>query len=230
MAQWTVVHDITPGVRGQVHIAGRKKNRSQRAWAKRCPAATSLRDVRGNRRTGDLKGSKALVVAFLASDCPISNLYLPELIDLEKKYRSQGVQFVGVYPNDADDLDRIASHAYDRDTPFLVLKDNGQKLADSLGVTRVAAVVVLDGDHVLRYRGRVDDQYGAGARRPKATRDDLSQALDEVLAGKKVSVAETEADGCLISRAPVNPPASALSPTASTSLRSCKHAASVPPA
>jgi thiol-disulfide isomerase/thioredoxin len=173
--------------------------------------SNSLRDVRGNRRAlQDLKGSKALVVAFIASDCPISNLYLPELIDLEKKYRSQGVQFVGVYPNDADDLDRIASHAYDRDTPFLVLKDNGQKLADSLGVTRVAAVVVLDGDHVLRYRGRVDDQYGAGARRPKATRDDLSQALDEVLAGKKVSVAETEADGCLISRAPVNPPARAV--------------------
>ena len=33
------------------------------------------------------------------------------------------------------------------------------------------------------------------------TRADLAEALDEVLAGKKVSVAETETDGCLIGRA-----------------------------
>ena len=67
-------------------------------------------------------------------------------------------------------------------------------------MTRVPTVVVLDGDFTLRYRGRIDDRYGVAARRPKATRDDLAQALDEVLAGKKVSVAETEADGCLLDR------------------------------
>src|SRR4029077_5757144 len=38
------------------------------------------------------------------------------------------------------------------------------------------------------------------ARKEKASRADLSEALDEVLAGKKVSVAEADADGCLIDR------------------------------
>ncbi len=127
IAHRTVVHDITPWGSGGAHR--RQKNRSQRTQgekgvrqqlAPRCAAGIGL-------PFRNLKGSKALVVAFIASDCPISNLYLPELIDLEKKYRSQGVQFVGVYPNDADDLDRIASHAYDRFPPFLVLKDNSQK-------------------------------------------------------------------------------------------------------
>ena len=37
-------------------------------------------------------------------------------------------------------------------------------------------------------------------RRPRATREDLRQALDEVLAGKQVSMPEVEADGCLIDR------------------------------
>jgi thiol-disulfide isomerase/thioredoxin len=167
----------------------------------RVPNTRSLRDVRGNRRAlHDFKGNKALVIAFIGSDCPLSNLYLPELIALEKKYRGKGVQFLGVYPNDADDLDRIASHAYDRDAPFLVLKDDGQKLAAALGVARVPTVAVLDDNHVLRYRGRVDDRYGVSARRPKASRDDLAEALEEVLAGKKVNVAETEADGCLLDR------------------------------
>src|SRR5262249_51407010 len=91
-------------------------------------------------------------------------------------------------------------HSYDRGVPFPVLKDFGQKLADALGVTRVPTVVVLDGDFTLRYRGRVDDQYGVSSRRPQPTRADLAAALDEVLEGKPVSVPETEADGCLLDR------------------------------
>jgi mono/diheme cytochrome c family protein len=163
------------------------------------PRTSSLRDLRGNRRPlHDFKGNKALVLAFLGTECPISNLYAPELIKLEKQYHSQQVQFLAIYANEGDDLDRVAMHSYDRGIPFPVLKDAGQRLADALDVTRVPTVLVLDADFRLQYRGRVDDRYGAGSRRPKTTRNDLAEALKEVLAGKKVSVAETESDGCQI--------------------------------
>jgi peroxiredoxin len=161
----------------------------------------TVRDLRGNRRAlHSFAGHRALVLAFVGTDCPISNLYLPALVDLEKRYRTQNVQFLAVYPNESEDLDQIAAHASDRDVPFPVLKDCGQRLADAVGVNRVPSVAILDGDFVLRYRGRVDDRYGPGYRRDKATRNDLGQALDEVLAGKPVSVAATEADGCLLDR------------------------------
>lgn len=167
----------------------------------RVPATGSLRDLRGNSRPLDgFKDTKAIVVAFVGADCPISNLYLPGLVELEKAYRAKGVQFLAVYPNERETTDRVAGHAYDRDVPFLVLKDFGQKLASALSVERVPTVAVLDGEYKLRYRGRIDDRYGANARRPKATREDLKEALDEVLAGKAVSVPKTEADGCLIDR------------------------------
>src|SRR5262245_48113103 len=82
----------------------------------------SLRDVRGNRRPlHEFKGHKALVLVFLGAECPVSNLYPPELITLEKKLRDQSVQFLAVYPNPAEDLEKISSHAYERDTPFPVL-------------------------------------------------------------------------------------------------------------
>src|SRR5205085_12298194 len=81
-----------------------------------------------------------------------------------------------------------------------VLKDAEAKLGDAVGVTRVPSVAVLDGEYVLRYRGRIDDQYGVSSRREKPTRSDLGEAIDEILAGKKVSVAEAEADGCLIDK------------------------------
>lgn len=165
------------------------------------PAADHLRDVRGGRRPlAAFAGHKAVVLAFLGADCPVSNLYLPGLVELEKQYRAKGVLFLAVYPNEPEDADQIAGHAADRDVPFLVLKDYGQKLADAVGVTRVPTVAVLDGDLALKYRGRVDDQYGVAAKRPKATRADLAEALTEVVAGTPVGTPETAADGCLISR------------------------------
>jgi thiol-disulfide isomerase/thioredoxin len=167
----------------------------------RLSAGSSLRDLRGNHRSvQDFKERKALVLVFLGTECPVSNVYLAGLLALEKQYRPKEVQFLAIYPNESEDLDKIAAHAYDRDVPFPVLKDCGQQLADALGVTRVPTVAVLDGDFVLRYRGRVDDRYGVGSRREKATRDDLVQALEETLAGKPVTVAQTEADGCLLDR------------------------------
>jgi hypothetical protein len=165
------------------------------------PDKNSLRDVRGNRRTLDgFKDHRALVLVFLGADCPISNLYVPSLRSLEKKYRSKDAQFIAIYANEHEDLDRVAMHSYDRDIPSPVLKDFGQRLAGSLGIERVPAVVVLDKDFVLRYRGRIDDRYGVAARRKKATREDLAEAIEDVLAGKQVRVAETEPDGCLLDR------------------------------
>lgn len=163
--------------------------------------SNSLRDVRGGKRALDgFKDNKAIVLVFLGADCPVSNLYVPTLIEIEKSCRDKKVQFLAVYPNEAEDLDQVAAHSYDRDLPFLTVKDFGQRLAASVGITRVPGVAVLDSELNLRYRGRVDDRYGASIRKPKATRDDLREAIDEVVAGKKVAVAETEADGCLISK------------------------------
>src|SRR5262245_25044775 len=171
----------------------------------------SLRDLRGSKRAlHSFTDRKALVLVFLGTDCPISNLYLPTLLDLEKKVRPQQVQFLAIYPNETEDLDQVGMHSYDRGVPFPVLKDGSQKLADALGVTRVPTVVVLDGDFTIRYRGRVDDQYGVSFRKPKPTRNDLAVAIEEVLAGKPVSVAETEADGCLLSRTLPQPSATGV--------------------
>src|SRR5207302_6009323 len=100
--------------------------------------SSSLRDLRGGRRAlHSFTGKKAVVLAFLGTECPVSNVYLPGLLDLEKQYRPKQVQFLAVYPNEHEDLDQVGVHAYDRNVPFPVLKDFGQKLADALGVTRV---------------------------------------------------------------------------------------------
>ena len=52
----------------------------------------------------------------------------------------------------------------------------------------------------MRYRGRVDDQFGFGIHRPAPTRRDLATALDELLAGHPVTTPRTESVGCRIGR------------------------------
>jgi hypothetical protein len=166
----------------------------------------SLRDLRGNARTlHTFKGHKAVVLVFLGVDCPISNLYVPSILELERKCRSTDVQFLAIYANESEDLTQVAAHATDRDIPFPVLKDAGQKLADAVGVTRVPSFAVLDGEFRLCYCGRFDDRYGVSVRREKTTRTDLATAVEEMLAGKKVSMPEVAADGCLLDRGRTEP-------------------------
>ena len=53
---------------------------------------------------------------------------------------------------------------------------------------------------MIRYRGRIDDQYNPGINRPKPKRNDLAEALNEFLAGKAISQPTTTAVGCFVGR------------------------------
>src|SRR5262249_20363132 len=60
-------------------------------------------------------------------------------------------------------------------------------------------VFVLDGAFRVQYRGRIDDGYYARLKPNfRVNRHDLREALDEVLAGKTVTVPSTKAIGCTI--------------------------------
>ena len=65
---------------------------------------------------------------------------------------------------------------------------------------RVPEAVLLDAGRIIRYQGRIDDQYAIGVQRNQPTRRDLAEALNEVLAGKPVTVARTPVSGCFINR------------------------------
>ena len=68
----------------------------------------------------------------------------------------------------------------------------------ALGVERVPQVVLLDANKKIVYSGRIDDQYRTGGVQPQVGRHDLAEAVDELLAGKPISVSETTVDGCKI--------------------------------
>jgi peroxiredoxin len=162
-----------------------------------------LKDAAGKEWSSDaLKGHKALVVVFLGTECPINNAYAPRLAELHRDYAGKGVQMVAINANGHDTPRRIAEHAKKHAIPFPVLRDEGGRAADLFGAVRTPEAFVLDAAGVLRYRGRIDDQFGIGYKRPAPTRRDLAAALDELLADKTVSQPVTPVSGCLIARPP----------------------------
>jgi peroxiredoxin len=160
-----------------------------------------LQDIDGQSHSlYGYKDKKAIVLVFVGTECPIANLYLPRLAELHKQYAARGVQFLAVNANDQDSAAAVAAHARERKLPFTVCKDAEHKAADALGARRTPEAFVLDSSHVIRYRGRIDDQYGYTYRRPAPLHNDLKDALDALLAGKPIGTSETEVRGCLIGR------------------------------
>jgi peroxiredoxin len=143
---------------------------------------------------------KAIVIVFVGTECPIANLYFPTLAEMHRAYSDKGVQFLAVNSNDQDGAAEVAAHARERKIPFPVLKDNEHKAADALGARRTPEAFLLDAQHVIRYRGRIDDQYGYTYRRARPSRTELKDAIEQVIHGKAVATPETEVRGCMIGR------------------------------
>jgi len=145
-----------------------------------------------------------VVVVFLGTECPLAKLYAPKLARLAEQFDDSRVAMVGIVSNQQDSIQEIASFAQRYEIPFPILKDPGNMVADQFSALRTPEVFVLDKQRIVRYWGRIDDQYGfahgVGYQRPEPTRDDLVEAVNEVLAGEPVSVPTTEALGCLIGR------------------------------
>lgn len=143
--------------------------------------------------------SKATVLLFISSDCPISNRYAPAIQRLHDTFTSQGVRFWLVYPNPADSAAVIGTHRKDYRYTIASLRDPQHHAVKLAKVTITPEAAVYDRDKKLVYRGRIDDRYvSLGLERPAPTKHDLQDALSAVVAGRPVPQATAPAVGCFI--------------------------------
>lgn len=183
-------------------LGGDEAPRGRPALARGLLGDFSLKDTKGRAvALSHFEDKKAVVLVFMGTECPINNYYMPRLVELHKEFADKGVQFLGINSNRQDALPKIIEHAKNFELPFPVLKDETNVIADRLGAKRTPEVFLLDAARKVRYRGRIDDQYGIDYQRKAPTRRDLAEALLEVLADKRVTVFETPVAGCFIGRA-----------------------------
>jgi len=159
-------------------------------------------DEKGKTQSlSDFKDAKAVVLVFLSFECPVSNSYAPILTDLAKEFGPRGVHFVALTCNQDESAAQVAKHAKAFALPFGVYLDKGLRAADALKAETTPEAFVLDGDFVLRYRGRIDDTYYARLKKHGVVKSqDLKQSLGDIIAKRPVREPATIAVGCPIPR------------------------------
>ena len=152
-------------------------------------------------RLSDLKNQRAIAFLFIGVECPIAKLYSERIQEISAQY-ADDLRIILVDSNHRDSVQQILSWKKLHGLDQTVLYDPRQLIADHLSATRNPEVILLDHESVIRYRGRIDDQYTTTRRSSAAIHEDFVVALDQVLAEQEVTTPVTVATGCYIDRAP----------------------------
>ena len=162
----------------------------------------TLKNVASDRTVSlyNYVGKKAIVLVFLGTDCPVGNLYVPRLIELNHAYQGEGVIFLGINSNAHEGEQDVAKYVRETGIDFPVLKDTQNTISDLLLVERTCETLVLDGIGRIRYRGAIDDQYLQGKSKDHVQQTYLRDALDALLKNRPIKVTATRVEGCLLDR------------------------------
>lgn len=152
-------------------------------------------------------GVRVVVLYFAATDCPISNRYVPEIARLTHQFGPQPsghnpVRIWWVYPNADDTAPVVEQHRRDFSITAPAILDTRQSLVAlaHATVTPEAAVFLVEGRELREvYHGRVDDRYiSLGQERPRAQHHDLQAAIAAAIAGKPVPQPAGPPVGCSV--------------------------------
>ena len=168
----------------------------------------ALQGVDGHlHKLSDYARSKVLVVVFLCNHCTESQLYESRIQKITSDYQGKGVALVAIqadhpesvsteqlaYSDVGESLAEMKSRAAYRHFTFPYLYDGDtQKVARLYRPTVVPQVFIFDQTRKLRYEGRIDDH----PKESFAKSFDARNAIDGLLAGKSVEVAQTIPSGC----------------------------------
>ena len=140
------------------------------------------------------------VLFFVATDCPVSNSYAPEIQRICGAFVSRGVTCSLIYEDPGVTATAAGKHLAEyryKGIPAAIDRDGS--LAARVGATITPEAVVVDRRGEVRYRGRIDNFYAAlGRPRQVVTSHDLQDALTAIAGGQPVARPETESIGCYI--------------------------------
>jgi peroxiredoxin len=140
----------------------------------------------------DYKDAKAVVVCFTCNRCPVAVAYEDRFVEFTKKYKDKGVKFVAINVNQGEDLEKMKQRAEEKGFNFVYAYQDEGTSAKEYGAKVTPHIFVLDGDRKVQYIGAFDDNQNED----KVSKHYVADAVDSILAGKKVAVTETKPVGC----------------------------------
>lgn len=158
--------------------------------------------VSGEQKSLDqLKSHIATVIMFICNHCPFVQHIQKKLVEIAKKYSSKGIQFVAIssndvtnYPEDSPEKMKLLALTEKFDFPYLY--DETQMVARAYQAECTPDFYVFDSNLICVYRGRFD--ASSPGRNVPITGKDLSEALDNILAGNPIDPNQKPSQGCNI--------------------------------
>ena len=153
----------------------------------------------------DYADHEALLVAVTCNHCPYAKAKMPALNDLAADY--DGTAVVGINPNDEEEypedsfaeMERYVERgevAYDA-----YLRDERQDVAEAYGAVCTPDPFLFRNDggtFVLAYHGRLDDALAPDDEPSDEPGSEMREAIEDVLAGREVSLPDRPSRGCSI--------------------------------
>ncbi len=151
-----------------------------------------------NYSLASFAGVKVLAVVFSCNHCPYVVGSEDRMNAFYRDYAPKGMAMVAINSNETenhptDSFEHMKKRAAEKGFKFPYLRDESQEVALAYGALRTPHFYVFDKARKLRYTGRMDDSPREAAR---ATTRELRDAVDAVLAGRKVAVPLSNPIGC----------------------------------
>lgn len=162
-----------------------------------------IKDVSGKEISlGQARRSNGLLVMFSCNTCPyvIRNQSRTKEVCGYAGNRQIGVVLLNANEGDrngGNSFEEMQAYARQQGYSWYYALDGKSVLADAFGASRTPECFLFDKNGRLVYHGAIDDSPGDPTR---VKRHHLQAAIDEMLAGKEVSVKETRSVGCSINR------------------------------
>ncbi len=148
-----------------------------------------------------LKGRHGTVIMFISNHCPYVKHVQTQLVALAQDYQHEGISFVAICANDADNYPadapaKMREVALELGYPFPYLFDASQDTARAYQAACTPDFFVFDKHLKCVYRGQLDSSR-PGNNAP-VTGQDMRAALDKLLAGKPIQTEQIPSMGCNI--------------------------------
>ena len=160
-----------------------------------------LNDISGNQITlNEIKGKDGTLIIFSCNTCPWVIRWEDRYVEIANSYLKRGIGMIAINSNVArfngdDSLNKMKKHAKEKKYNFPYAQDPKAKLAYAFGATKTPHVYLFDDKDNLVYRGAIDDN----ARDASSVEEPfLSNALDQLLVGRKIKKTTSRAIGCSI--------------------------------
>lgn len=150
----------------------------------------------------DFKNAKGFMIVFTCNHCPFAKLYSKRLNALNKKYKPLGVPLLAINSMDSllykeESFELMQTKAKSDKINFYYLQDANQSVGKDFGAKHTPQAYVIwkeDNNWMVKYEGAIDDD----GEHPEKANPFISNAVDELLLGKKVTLPQTESFGCRI--------------------------------